>query len=161
LGITEWDWLSDAFGTTIGGQNLQMTPRSMAKLGLLYLHRGWWDGTQLVPADWVAQSLTPQGAAFYPPTDQNEIIEWYGYHWWLWKPDWFYGFRSFQAQGYAGQSVTVFPDLDLIIVTTANLNGVDPDTEGQQRGGIDQLIVNGIFLALTDVTLNQDIHIAR
>lgn len=83
MGIKEYDWLEDGVGTTIGGQNLSMTPRDMAKLGFLYLHNGNWDGEQLVPANWIELSLTPQGDAYYPPTEKNEKIEWYGYLWWM------------------------------------------------------------------------------
>jgi CubicO group peptidase (beta-lactamase class C family) len=154
MGIEAFEWLT-ILGTTVGGQNLSMTPRDMAKLGLLYMHNGLWDGEQIVPSEWVEQSLTPQNTeAFYPPTDQNEIIEWYAYQWWTWKPDWNYGYRSFQAKGYAGQQVYVFPELNLIIVTTANLDDVDPDTAGQQEAGIGQIVTEIIFPALTDVELN-------
>jgi CubicO group peptidase (beta-lactamase class C family) len=145
----------------MGGGGLQLTPRSMAKLGLLYLHKGLWDGEQIVPAEWVAESLTPQGEAFYPPTDQNEIIEWYGYHWWLWKGDWFYGYRSFQAQGYGGQQVTVFPELDLMVITTANQDNVSPDAATEQERGIGEIFLEFIFPALTDAELNYDTHITR
>lgn len=161
LGIGEYEWLASTSGQTMGGGGLRLTPRSMAKLGLLYLHNGLWDGTQLVPAEWVEQSLTPQGAAFYPPTDQNEIIEWYGYHWWVWKGEWFYGFRSFQASGYGGQQVFVFPDIDLIIVTTANLTNVLPDAATEQEVGIGRLFLDFFASALTDVPLDHEVHIER
>jgi CubicO group peptidase (beta-lactamase class C family) len=131
-----------------------MRPRDMAKLGLLYLHNGIWDGEQLVPADWVGASLTPQrDRAYYPLTSQTEEIEWYGYLWWLWKGAWFYGYRSFQASGYGGQQVLVFPELDLILATTANLGGVDPESDIAQRTAIDELFVEVIFPALADVKL--------
>jgi CubicO group peptidase (beta-lactamase class C family) len=161
LGIGEFEWLTSTSDQTMGGGGLQLTPRSMAKLGLLYLHKGLWDGEQIVPAEWVAESLTPQGEAFYPPTDQNEIIEWYGYHWWLWKGDWFYGYRSFQAQGYGGQQVTVFPELDLMVITTANQDNVSPDAATEQERGIGEIFLEFIFPALTDAELNYDIHITR
>lgn len=96
LGITSYEWLEDGTGTTVGGQNLSMTPRDMAKLGLLYLHGGEWAGEQLIPEDWVQLSLSSQNSeAFYTPTGQSEIIEWYGYLWWTWKPAWFFGYRAF------------------------------------------------------------------
>ncbi|MEQ8673237.1 MAG: serine hydrolase [Aggregatilineales bacterium] len=160
MGITQFEWATDSSGITAGGSRLFLTPRDMAKLGLLYLHNGLWDNQQLVPAEWVEASLTPQGEAFYPPTDQQEIIEWYGYQWWLWKAEWNFGYRSFQAQGYAGQQVYVFPELDLIIVTTANLSNenpdlaqIDPNTAEQQEIGIGYIVTNIIFPALTDVEL--------
>lgn len=155
MGIKEYDWLEDGIGTTIGGQNLSMTPRDMAKLGFLYLHNGNWDGEQLVPANWVELSLTPQGNAYHPPTEKIEKIEWYGYLWWTWKSDWFFGYRSFQARGYGGQWVTVFPELDMILVTTANLN-VEPGTkENEQYKAINALYTDMVFPVLTDVDLEK------
>jgi len=155
MGIKEYDWLEDGAGTTIGGQNLSMTPRDMAKLGFLYLHNGNWDGEQLVPADWVELSLTPQGEAYYPPTEKIEKIEWYGYLWWTWKSDWFFGYRAFEARGYGGQWVTVFPELDMILVTTANLNVEPGTTEIEQYKAIAALYTEAIFPALTDVDLEE------
>jgi len=154
MGIGPIDWLADGNGVTIGGQNLSMRPRDMAKLGLLYLHNGVWEGEQLVPAEWVRASLTPQREpAFFLPTNQVETIEWYGYLWWLWKGEWFYGYRSFQASGYAGQQVLVFPELDLIVATTAHMEGVDPAADIEQRTALDKLITEVIFPTLMDVEL--------
>lgn len=48
LGVDKTEWWADGIGTTIGGQNLSMIPRDMAKLGLLYLHNGVWEGEQLL-----------------------------------------------------------------------------------------------------------------
>lgn len=153
LGVGPTEWLSDGAGATIGGQNLSMAPRDMAKLGLLYLHGGVWEGEQVVPAEWVRLSLTPQGDAYYAHTGQNEVIEWYGLFWWLWKGDWFYGYRSFQAAGYGGQQVLVVPELDLILVTTARLEGVDPTTEQAQAAAVYELFHEVIFPTLTDVEI--------
>jgi CubicO group peptidase (beta-lactamase class C family) len=91
--------------------HFHMSARDLARFGLLYLHGGSWNGKQIVPSVWVAESTrrhswTSSGLG-------------YGYMWWvgLTKP-----FRtvaeehSFAAKGYRGQLVHVFPDLDLIFV---------------------------------------------
>jgi CubicO group peptidase (beta-lactamase class C family) len=156
LGIDAFEWWNDGMGTTIGGQNLSMTPRNMAKLGLLYLHGGVWEGQQLLPAEWIKTSLTPQNERlFYPPSVQVETVDWYGYHWYTWKGDWFYGYRSFQAAGYGGQQVLFFPELDLMLVTTANLAGVTPEVDIQQRTALNELFLEVIFPALADVELER------
>ena len=151
LGITDYEWLSDANGTTIGGGYLSMTPRDMAKLGLLYLHQGMWEDQQLISTDWVKRSLTPQGNGYHKPSGQIAQIEWYGYQWWTWKAEWFHGYHAFQARGYGGQQVLVFPDLDLIIVTTANTGNISPEVSNEQEAAIYSLITEQIFPALTDV----------
>lgn len=150
LGITQFEWLSDAEKVTIGGGYLQMTPRDMAKLGLLYLHQGVWEDKQLIPAEWIKSSLMPQGNGFYEPTGQTQQIDWYGYLWWTWNPDWFHGYSSFQARGYGGQQVLVFPEIDLIIVTTANIENKPPEVANQQEEEIYGLIREQIFPALSE-----------
>jgi CubicO group peptidase (beta-lactamase class C family) len=124
---------------------------------LLYLHDGVWEGKRLLPEGWVKASLTPQSEpAYFAPTGQTETIEWYGYHWYIWKGEWFFGYPSFQASGYAGQQVLVFPELDMLIVTTSNLVGVDPETDIAQRTALNErLLLDVIFPALTDVELVQ------
>lgn len=161
MGVDKFEWL-EVSGVTVGGQQMSVTPRDMAKLGLLYLHNGMWDGEQLVPAEWVEQSLTAQGdEALYVPMGENLEIEFYGYHWWIWKPDWHYGYRSFAANGYGGQVLLVLPEINLIFVTTANLQGIDPDTSDEQAEQIGEFIVNMLIPSLTDVELDYDIHIER
>lgn len=155
LGIENFEWVADGSGTTIGGQNLSMAPRDMAKLGLLFLHDGAWEGEQLVPTEWIELSLTPQGEAYFEPTGQMEIIEWYGLLWWTWKPEWFYGYRSYQARGYGGQQVLVFPELDLIIATTAELPQLNPDAAREQWELIGGDLIHEIFSALTDLELEE------
>lgn len=156
MGITEYQWLADATGSSVGGQNLEMRPRDMTKLGLLFLHAGRWEDRQLIPEDWVRRSISPQDTqAYYPPTETDEIIDWYGYYWWTWGPEWYLGQRAFQARGYAGQQVLVFPELDMIIATTANMEGVSPDAADEQEAEIYTLIKEGILPALMDVDLRE------
>ncbi len=60
LGIQNHLWLVGPDGTTEVGASQWMRPRDMAKLGLLYLHQGLWNGKQVVSADWVKESTKPQ-----------------------------------------------------------------------------------------------------
>jgi CubicO group peptidase (beta-lactamase class C family) len=76
----------------------------------------------------VAGNLSRHGD--HQPSGESEVPEWYGYHWWTWKEDWFYGYRAFVASGFGGQRVLVLPGLNLIVVTTADADGVSPDVAG-------------------------------
>ena len=113
LGITRVRWNIGRDGRNIGGWGLNLTPRDMAKLGLLYLHGGAWDGRQIVPAEWVRASLTPR--VDVAPGKQ------YGYQWWLYDTH-----GAYTALGHGGQTIFVIPDLDVIVVTTADIPDHDP-----------------------------------
>jgi CubicO group peptidase (beta-lactamase class C family) len=113
LGISNLAWDTDATGIPIGGWGLQLAPRDLAKLGYLYLNDGAWDGRQIVSKQWVrtaTQTHTPSD------TDLG-----YGYQWWTY-PRW----GAYAALGRYGQTIFVVPELDLIVVTTAQLDGHDP-----------------------------------
>jgi CubicO group peptidase (beta-lactamase class C family) len=53
IGTPRIRWNQDAKGRTTTFAGLSATAREFAKYGYLYLHRGQWDGKQVVPADWV------------------------------------------------------------------------------------------------------------
>ena len=53
-------WPRDPQGYHFGGGFLKLPARDLAKLGYLYLNGGRWDGTQVVPADYVRASTQPQ-----------------------------------------------------------------------------------------------------
>ncbi len=115
LGITEVRWDSDRHGIRYGGSGLYLTPRDMAKFGYLYLHDGMWDGEQVVPADFVAEATKTHYAV--------DGYTGYGYQsWWTCL-----GTEVYYAAGILGQRIDVVPDLDLVVVFTANIKGPDPE----------------------------------
>jgi len=112
LGISRirWDYADGLF----------MLPRDMAKLGWLFLHGGTFNGSQVLPSAWVDSALQRFEHA-YPR---------YFNHWW--PIVFFVGNRplkALQAGGWGGQSVTIFPSLNTVIVLTAGaqLQQVDFD----------------------------------
>lgn len=107
LGITEYEWPASPEGVTIGWGDLRLSAPDLAKIGLLYLQRGAWDGRQIVPADWVEASTTDWVAGPWYE---------YGYQWWLDRADG-YAYMS----GRFGQTVIVAPEKDMVIVITASL----------------------------------------
>jgi CubicO group peptidase (beta-lactamase class C family) len=107
LGVRKYKWLSAPEGTSSGAFGLLLQPRDLAKLAFLYLHRGRWDGRQIVPAAWVEQSTTDHVAD--PMTE-------YGYLWWLDRADGY----AYMA-GLYGQLAVVVPGKDLVAVITAHV----------------------------------------
>lgn len=124
MGIDVDDWQKDPQGYYFGGNNMYFTPREMAVLGLLYLRSGEINGLQIVSQEWIDRTLTktrPQNMeAWGVFTDYN-----YGYLWWLGKIN---NFTLYMALGYGGQTVLIFPQLDLIVVTTAE-EKIPPDID--------------------------------
>ena len=57
LGIHDVAWEIDPQGYYHGWGDLHLKPEDAAKLGFLWLHRGAWDGRQIVSASWVSDSV--------------------------------------------------------------------------------------------------------
>lgn len=117
LGVAdEVSWPADPQGHSSGGTGLELTANAMAAFGRLYLQRGRWQGRQIVPAEWVDLSTTRQ-----VDTDTYDLgFRWteYGYHWRVYPTD--EGIAGFVAGGFGGQLICVWPELDLVLVTTAH-----------------------------------------
>jgi CubicO group peptidase (beta-lactamase class C family) len=92
---------------------MEMSARDLARFALLYLHGGKWNGTQIVPEDWVKASTHP-----YSDTESGG----YGYLWWTGDSasgaaqEIVFPNGSFWAEGSLGQYAVVVPSLDLIFV---------------------------------------------
>jgi CubicO group peptidase (beta-lactamase class C family) len=110
LGIANWYWDRDPQGLTIGDGMLFLLPRDMAKIGYLYLHRGQWEGKPILPAGW-ADVLNHTSVNTHASYDAS--LSYSNFFWIL--PE----HRVFLANGKDGQNIAVFPDLDIIAVTTA------------------------------------------
>jgi CubicO group peptidase (beta-lactamase class C family) len=104
IGINRLDMDFDNAGTWLGAWSADTTARNFAKLGLLYLRDGVWDGERILPEGWVDYCRTP--SATNPE---------YGAGWWLdnLRPGVFY------AIGVRGQVIAVDPAHDLTFVTLA------------------------------------------
>jgi CubicO group peptidase (beta-lactamase class C family) len=111
LGIQGIAWEQDAQGIAIGGWGLELTPREMARLGYLFLHDGQWGGQPVVSRAWVRSATSAHALT---GTDSQDFK--YGYQWWIYPRH-----SAFLAMGSAGQTIFVAPDLDLIVVVTADL----------------------------------------
>ena len=95
----------DPTGTWVASSYLRATARDFARFGLLYLRDGTWDGVRLLPEGWVDYGRTVQSI---DPEDGP-----YGAHWWGVAGD---TLGTFRASGYEGQSITVCPAHDLVVV---------------------------------------------
>jgi CubicO group peptidase (beta-lactamase class C family) len=114
LGIEGAEPKFDSAGTFIGSSYCFLRAEDFAKIGLLALRGGVWEGRRLLPASWIDFARTHGPVTL--PADQYPDGRGYGGHWWLgqWGPG------SFSMNGYAGQYCVCVPELDLIVVRHGN-----------------------------------------
>lgn len=121
LGIDSTDWnLRYANGVIEAGGGLEITPVDLAKIGVLCLNKGTFNGQQIIAENWLAKCYTPYS------NNTNILIpghfsgsHGYAYSWWL---------KSFKrggeeinlyhATGWGGQELIVIPALNAVIVFT-------------------------------------------
>jgi CubicO group peptidase (beta-lactamase class C family) len=106
LGMTSADPEFDEAGTWVASSSLRTSARDYARFGLLYLRDGMWDGVRLLPPGWVDYGRT------WVSEDPDDASP-YGAHWWGVAGD---TLGTFRASGYEGQSITLCPGLDLMVV---------------------------------------------
>jgi CubicO group peptidase (beta-lactamase class C family) len=112
------DWLKDYEDNYIGSGGIHVTARDAARFGLLYLRDGAYEGRQVIPANWVQESLQ-----IYSPRVRD--YGWgfrfkelgYGYGWWTARVG---NHNVAFAWGHGGQLIVLLDDLDMVIATTAD-----------------------------------------
>ena len=118
LGIGEVGWQQDHKGRDLGFTGLHATTDAVARLGLLYLQRGVWNGRRLLSEDWVAEATRAQ---VENPNEPNP--DWrrgYGFQFWRSR-------HGYRGDGAYGQFCLVLPEQDAVIATTAateNMQGI-------------------------------------
>ena len=122
-----WSIDSEQDGFEITPILLNARAIDLAKFGRLYLNNGNWNGRQIVPEHWVIESTS---------RDPNDHRPWetfsrwqdkggyYKYFWWgasQGKSDY-----SYMGIGTYGQFIFVSPRTKVVIVRTADEDGIDP-----------------------------------
>lgn len=127
LGIETVEWVGDLAGTPNAASGLRLRARDVAKFGSLYLHGGQWNGHQVLPAGWVAQSTRRQfrfaGAPGRDRTQDGAETNGafgYGYFWWYSCYPTSRGLvEARTAVGNGQQRVFVLPGLDMVVTILA------------------------------------------
>ena len=122
-----WSLDSEESGFEKMESGLNARAIDFAKFGQLYLNDGRWNGIQVIPKAWVAESTqvdpATQNPDYYPDDYGQSIFDqgqgyykymWYGYF----RED---GGFDFAARGDRGQTIYVSPHKQLVIVR----NGID------------------------------------
>ena len=103
----EYEWWNDSKGMDFGGYGLSCTPKVQAKLGILALNSGNWDGEQIADLNFMKNATTQQNFA-------------YGYLWWMMYDG---SFEGYYAAGAGGQTIYVIPEYSFVVGFTASNGG--------------------------------------
>ena len=114
LGIRDVGWSDEHPDLVSSGAGLRLRPRDLLRFGQFVMQGGVWEGQQLVSFEWIEKSVRP--VSYVPAGDT-----WYGYLWW--RPNGFHPSghddnRPWLAGGEGGQWLCIYPDLEVIAVTT-------------------------------------------
>jgi CubicO group peptidase (beta-lactamase class C family) len=122
---------TDMAGNYVGSSYSWATTRDWSKFGLLYLHKGNWNGEQILDESWVRFVATPTN------TSNGK----YGAHFWLNAGGKFPDVPKdmFYCSGYQGQMVAIFPSHDLVIVRMGLKEDPEFDFNGLLSGIVGSL----------------------
>jgi CubicO group peptidase (beta-lactamase class C family) len=109
LGMTRTVAEQDVGGNFILSSQVWSTARDLARLGLLWINDGVWQGRRILPQGWMRYMTTPSGPQ--PASGPG-----YGATMWLFGPAQGLPAGSYAAQGNRGQYVMVVPSRNLVMV---------------------------------------------
>lgn len=114
-------WLLQHDGRPHAGAGLNLRPRDMLKIGELVLQQGQWHQQRLIKPE-----LIQAATAAKLPTPLDGALANYGHYWWT-GSEYLAGktVTSITADGYGGQQIVIYPELDLILVMTASAYNSD------------------------------------
>ena len=133
LGINNVTWLESHEGINTGGWGLFLKTEDLAKMGLMILQKGQFNGKQIIPAEWIEAASAVQvpcvpaglnsedAAKLKKFAKTSDWLQGYGYQMWRSRHN------SFRADGANGQYILVLPEKNAVIVTTAHVNDMQAE----------------------------------
>jgi CubicO group peptidase (beta-lactamase class C family) len=112
LDITNVFWEIGPEGVEKGGWGVHLSAESWAKLGIMMLNGGSYEGKRVLPESWVIKSTTTQMAVHESAGDFN-----YGYQIWVSREN-----NQFLFNGMLGQNVWVCPKNNIVVVANCENN---------------------------------------
>lgn len=111
LGIDQWFWKRTPSGSLDSEGGLYLEARDLARIWYLVAQGGMWNGTRIVSADWLTNSVTPSVPVGNTPNGPQ-----YGFKWWLYPDPLNPGKYIWCGSGFGGQLPMIFPELDMVVV---------------------------------------------
>ena len=135
LGIAIPPWTRDPQGFFFGGNEMALSPLSLARIGEMVRLGGLWEGREVIPAGWLETTMIPRARSPFSGDD-------YGYGWFLTELG---GERAAYARGYGGQMLFILPQRALVIAVTSDPNR--PARTAGHVGDLRRLVADGILPA--------------
>ncbi|MBS0294760.1 MAG: serine hydrolase [Proteobacteria bacterium] len=130
IGMTHTTPETDWAGNYVMSSQVWTTPRDLARLGMLYLNDGVWNGERILPEGWARFVATPAPAQPEPATRTGHG---YGAQFWLLGPKQGLPEGTYAAEGSQGQFLIIVPSERLVIVR----RGLDGLAPGEAQFDID------------------------
>ena len=112
LGIKNGFWESGPEGIEKGGWGLYLSCESFAKIGVMMLGKGKFEGEQILPSEWAEEMLKTHSISPKSSGDFN-----YGYHIWVGRNN-----NEFLFNGMLGQNVWVSTENNVVVSMNAENN---------------------------------------
>lgn len=112
LGIKNVFWEIGPEGIEKGGWGVHLSCESWAKLGVMMLGGGIFEGKRILPKEWVSASISTEMQAPESAGDYN-----YGYQIWVHRTE-----SQFLFNGMLGQNVWVCPKNNIVVVANCENN---------------------------------------
>ena len=113
LGIEGATWEQNPQGINMGGWGLKIKTEDIAKLGLLYLHKGVWNGQRILTKKWVEAASSRQTSNGSNPNSDWE--QGYGYQFWRCRHN------IYRGDGAFGQYCIIMPEQDAVLAITSGV----------------------------------------
>lgn len=128
LQFEDWDRNAQRKSGNLGisrnpAYHMWLSTRDMARVGLLMLNEGSWDGRQILSRAWAREIVRPvTPLEEMNPVRRRDGYFGYGYMWWVWDGPRAVGpfAGAYTARGAVGQWITVLPAVDLVVAVKTN-----------------------------------------
>ncbi|UCF64490.1 MAG: serine hydrolase [bacterium] len=141
MGLGDRIWYADNRGIAYGGVGLCIGIHDMIAIGFLYINDGFYNGVQIVSADWIEEVMRFR-------ISTNGVIPFlsdYGYFWWIGRA---YGQDFICANGWGGQFIFIVKDLNLVVAARTSWRRVNRETAGANWWNVLNIIINRILPAV-------------
>lgn len=131
LGITNYFWSRNKDNTPYGGFGLWLTPRDLAKVGLMLLNNGQYNNRQIISDNFIKAATTTKTVLYEKD---------YGYLFWIDHSE-----RYFWTWGAGGQYIFVVPEKSLVVVITSEQCADQQNTTFEQASFLVEKIMEGVL----------------